>query len=315
MQRIFIIFFLFGCLAADAQKIYSVAKDGKADFQTVQAAVTAVPVGNKTPVIINIAPGIYKERVFIDSGKNFISLQGKKGASTVISFGLHNGSVLHNGDTLNTMNCATVMIFADDFKASNIAFQNTAGIYAGQAVALRAEGTRMDFFNCGFSGFQDVLFLSGARSKQYFENCFIEGSTDFIFGAATAVFENCRIHSKKNSHITAASTPADIPYGFVFQNCALTSDAGLDNVSLGRPWRPYASVTYINCTMGKHIRPAGWDNWKNEANEKTARFAEYNSSGPGAKPADRVSWSRQLSTTEVKSLTLKKIFGSWNPRP
>jgi len=157
------------------------------------------------------------------------------------------------------------------------------------------------------------LFLSGSGVKHYFENCYIEGTTDFIFGAATAVFKNCHIHSKKNSHVTAASTNSIIPYGFVFFDCKLTADSTINKVSLGRPWSPTSSVTYINCWMGKHIIPEGWNNWKNPANELTARYAEYNSSGPGANPAARVKWAKQLTADEASKYTLKNILGEWKP--
>ena len=163
------------------------------------------------------------------------------------------------------------------------------------------------------TGFQDVLFLSGSGVKHYFKDCYIEGTTDFIFGAATAVFEDCHIHSKKNSHVTAASTNGIIPFGFVFFNCRLTSDSTVNKVSLGRPWSPTASVTYLNCWMGKHIIPEGWNNWRNPANEATARYAEYKSTGPGANPAARVKWAKQLTEEEAKRFTLKNILGEWKP--
>jgi len=146
----------------------------------------------------------------------------------------------------------------------------------------------------------------------FFRDCYIEGTTDFIFGAATAVFMNCHIHSKKNSHVTAASTNSIIPYGFVFMNCTLTADSTINKVSLGRPWSPTASVTYINCRLGKHIIPEGWNNWKNPANEATARYAEYNSTGDGANPEARVKWSRQLTKEEAEKFTLKNILGTWD---
>jgi pectinesterase len=206
-----------------------------------------------------------------------------------------------------------MFVYADDFRAENIHIENDAGFTAGQAVALRVEGNRASFFHCSMTGFQDVLFLSGSGVKQYFQDCYIEGTTDFIFGAATAVFKNCHIHSKKNSHVTAASTNSIIPFGFVFFDCRLTADTGLNKVSLGRPWSPTASVTYINCWMDKHILPEGWSNWKNPNNEATARYAEYHSSGPGASPETRAKWTHQLNDEEVKKYTLKNIFGDWDP--
>jgi pectinesterase len=204
-------------------------------------------------------------------------------------------------------------VYGNDFQARNISFSNQAGYNAGQAVALRVEGNRASFINCRMLGFQDVLFLSGNGVKQYFKDCYIEGTTDFIFGAATALFENCHIHSKKNSHVTAAATNSIIPFGFVFKNCKLTADSLINKVSLGRPWTPTASVIYMNCWLGAHIIDEGWNNWKNPANEATVRYFEYNSKGPGANLSKRVAWSKQLTDEQANVLTTEKILGKWRP--
>ncbi len=297
-----------------SQKIITVSKDGSSDFKTIQAAFNSIPSPNNKPVTIKIKPGIYKERVIVDSGKNFVTLKGELNEKTYITFNYHDGSLLYSGDTINTANSATFLIYADDFHAENIFFQNNAGLYAGPAVSVRAAGNRISFRRCGFLGFQNLLFLSGGGVKHYFESCYIEGAIDFIFGPATAVFTKCRIHSKRNSSITAAATNPGTPYGFVFFDCSLTTDAGLNNVSLGRPLSPGASVAYINCTMDKHIAAQGWSNSKNPGNEATVRYAEYNSTGPGANAAARVKWSRQLKADEVKKVTIKNILGNWTPK-
>lgn len=314
-MKAILFFFSINLLAitATAQKRITVAQDGSGNYLTVQAALDAVPEGNNKPVIILVKKGVYKERVVVDARKSFITLLGENKDNTTITFDNHAGTKLPNGDTINTWTSASVFVYADDFHAENIHFENNAGFTAGQAVALRIEGNRASFVNCSMTGFQDVLFLSGSGVKQYFRDCYIEGTTDFIFGAATAVFKNCHIHSKKNSHVTAASTNGIIPYGFVFFNCKLTGDTSLNKVSLGRPWSPTASVTYINCWLGPHILPEGWNNWKNPANEATARFAEYSSSGPGANPATRVKWAKQLSDEDLKNYTMKNILGDWDP--
>jgi pectinesterase len=296
-----------------SEKKFIVAKDGTGQFKTVQSALDAIPEGNKHPFIIYVKNGTYKEVVVVDARKNFVRLVGEDKNKTIISFDNHAGTRLPNGDTLNTWTCASFFVYGNDFNAENISFENNAGFNAGQAVALRIEGNRASFRNCRMTGFQDVLFLSGSGVKHYFTDCYIEGTTDFIFGAATAVFKNCHIHSKKNSHITAASTNSIIPFGFVFFDCRLTADSNVNKVSLGRPWSPTASVTYINCWMGNHIIPEGWNNWKNPANELTARYAEFKSSGPGANPEARVKWGRQLSAEEVKKFSIKNILGNWNP--
>ena len=162
-------------------------------------------------------------------------------------------------------------------------------------------------------GNQDVLFLNNEKSRQYFWKCYIEGTTDFIFGSATAWFDSCEIYSKKNSHITAASTPQNKEWGFVFSACKLTGDTSLHNVSLGRPWRPYGAVVYMNCYIGPHIKPEGWSNWNNTENYKTTRYAEYKNYGPSSDPTKRVSWSRQLTDEEAKAYDLKKYRESWYP--
>jgi pectinesterase len=125
------------------------------------------------------------------------------------------------------------------------------------------------------------------------------------------VFKNCHIHSKKNSHVTAASTPREIPFGFVFLSCKLTADTNVNKVSLGRPWQPNASVAYVHCELGNHIIPEGWHNWKNPDNEKTARFAEFENYGPGANTASRVSWSKQLTKEDSEKYNVENILGEW----
>jgi len=297
----------------NAQHRLIVSADGKGDFQTVQAALDAVPEGNVEPITIYIKNGVYREVIVVDARKNFVNLIGEDKHKTILTFNNHAGTKLPNGDTLNTWTCASFFVYGNDFHAQNLTFQNDAGFKAGQAVALRIEGNRASFNNCRMIGNQDVLFLSGSGVKHYFRDCYIEGTTDFIFGAATSVFKNCHIHSRKNSHVTAASTNGIIPYGFVFFDCKLTADSNINKVSLGRPWSPTASVTYINCWMDKHIIPEGWNNWKNPANELTARYSEFNSSGPGANPAARVKWSKQLTAEEVKKFTMKNILGDWDP--
>lgn len=302
----------FSAIQAQVKKI-TVAKDGTGDYTSVQEAFNTIPSNNKKAITIFIKKGIYKERLVLDSLKDFVTMVGEDKNETVLTFDNHQGTILPNGDTVTTWTSASFFIYASHFKAENITFENNAGFTAGQAVAVFASGDQLSFFNCRFVGFQDVLFCSRSGSRQYYKDCHIEGTTDFIFGAATAVFQNCLIHSKKKSHVTAASTPKEIKYGFVFLDCKLTGDPDLVGVSLGRPWRPYASVAYLRCDMGAHILPEGWNNWRNPDNEKTARYAEHKNVGLGANIEGRVKWSKQLSAEEAKTYTLKNIFGDWNP--
>lgn len=310
-------YYMIMVLSLLAGKLFSqqkiiVAKDGSGQYTTVQAALDAVKEGNADTLTIFIKKGIYKEVIIVDARKHFIKLVGEDPLTTRLTYDNHAGTRLNNGDTLNTWTCASFFVYGNDFRAENLSFENSAGFTAGQAVGLRIEGNRASFKNCRITGNQDILFLSGSGVKHFFRDCYIEGTTDFIFGASTAVFINCHIHSKKNSHITAASTNSIIPFGFVFIDCKLTADSLINKVSLGRPWTPTASVTYINCWMGSHIIPEGWNNWRNPNNENTVRYAEYGSSGPGANREGRVKWARQLMQEDLKKFTVKNILGDWD---
>lgn len=300
-------------LFSESQKKVTVAQDGSGNYRTVQAAFDAIPMANKIPTTVFIKKGIYKEKIHLDSSKNQVTLLGEDKFETVLTYNDHSGKISPRGDTINTYTSESVLIRADNFRAENITFENNAGFTAGQAVAMHAAGDKMFFNNCRFIGNQDVLFTPPARSRQYYLNCYIEGTTDFIFGAATVWFEKCHIHSKKNSHVTAASTPAEKEFGYVFNDCVLTGDTSLHNVSLGRPWRPFAHTVYMHSFIGEHIRPEGWSNWNNTENYKTTRYAEYKNYGPSSDPTKRISWARQLSADEAKRYTLKNVLRDWVP--
>lgn len=291
----------------------TVAQDGSGQYKTVQGALDAIPINNKKPVIIYIRNGIYKEKLHLDSSKNFVTMTGEDKFNTILTNDDHTGKITAKGDTINTRTSWSFLIKADNFTAENITFQNDAGFAAGQAVAVESDGDKALFDNCRFVGFQDVLFTNSEKSRQYYRHCYIEGTTDFIFGSATAWFEQCHIHSKKNSHVTAASTPVSKKYGYIFNDCVLTGDSSLHMVSLGRPWRPYAAVVYMHCYIGQHIKPEGWSNWNNTDNYKTVRYAEYKNYGPSSEASARVNWARQLNEGEAKTYTLKSVFTDWNP--
>ena len=309
MKRIVTAFFILLALPTLAQRIQKkVAQDGSGDYKTVQEALNAVPYNNKKPISIFIGEGVYKEKLFLDSTKNFVTLIGADKFNTILTYNDHTGKLSPKGDTINTRTSWSFKILADNFTASNITFQNDAGFSAGQAVAVECDGDKAMFSNCRFVGNQDVLFTNSAPSRQYYQQCYIEGTTDFIFGSATVWFEQCHIHSKKNSHVTAASTPAEKDWGYVFNDCVLTGDTSLHNVSLGRPWRPTAAVVYIRCFIGEHIKPEGWSNWNNTDNYKTTRYAEYKNYGPSADPAKRVNWSKQLTDEEAKKYNVHEFL-------
>lgn len=308
-----VIFFFFFPLALFSQKKIIVDQHGGGNYKAVQEALNAVPKNNKKPITIFIKNGIYTEKLLLDSTKNYVTLVGEDKFNTILTYNDHAGKLSPTGDTINTRTSWSFKVLADHFTARQITFQNNAGFSAGQAVAMECNGDKMVFDNCRFLGFQDVLFLNSEKSRQYYKNCYIEGTTDFIFGAATAWFQQCHIHSKKNSHVTAASTPKEKKFGFIFNECILTGDTSLHNVSLGRPWRPYAHVLYMRSYIGAHIKPEGFSNWNNTDNYKYARYAEYKNYGPSAELSKRLPWTKQLTEQEAKTYTIKSIFGTWKP--
>lgn len=314
MQKIIAtILFLLLFINVPAQKTCVVAKDGTGNFTTVGAALAAVPFNNKKPVVIYIKAGVYKEKLLLDATKTFVTLIGENKFNTLLTYDDHTGKLSPGGDTINTPTSYSFKITADNFTAKNITFQNNAGFTAGQAVAVESNGDKAYFENCRFLGFQDVLFTNSEKSRQYYKACYIEGTTDFIFGAATVWFEQCHIHSKKASHITAASTPVYKKFGYVFYDCVLTGDTALRNVSLGRPWRPHAQVAYLYCYMGPHIKKEGWATWNNNDNHLTTTYSEYKNWGPGADSTNRLPWTKTLSDAAAAQYTIQNVLGGWHP--
>jgi len=292
---------------------FVVDQGGNGDFAGVQAAIDAVPVLRKNETRILIRNGIYKEKLTLPTTKTNVTLIGEDVNKTILTYDDYAMKKNRFGEEMGTSSSASFFINGDNFRAENITFQNSAGP-VGQAVAARIDGDMVVFVNCKFLGFQDTLYPHGEKSRQYYKDCYIEGTTDFIFGWSTAVFENCEVFSKKDGYyITAASTLENTPYGFVFVNCQLTGDAPTNSVYLGRPWRPFAKTVFINCEMGEHVSEQGWHNWNKPDAEKTAFYAEFQSSGPGADKGSRVSWSHQLSEASLENYTLKKIFDGWIP--
>lgn len=285
-----------------------VDKNGDGDFTSIQAAIDDVRVHPLEPVTIFIKAGIYHEKVVVPDNKPDIHLIGENTQHTIISNHVYANMLDSNKNMLGTFQTPTVSILADNIKVENLTIENTAGFgpKVGQALALYVSGDRGIYKNIRLLGNQDTLY--SCRGRQYFIDCYIEGHVDFIFGSGTVVFTQCEIHSLREGYITAASTPKDIPYGFIFFDCKLTGSAKENTVFLGRPWRPYAHTLFIRTEMGKHIKQEGWDNWRNPENEKTARYAEYDSSGPGATKEHRVIWATTLSRDEVDRLTLEQIF-------
>ena len=291
---------------------YVVATDGSGDFFTIQAAINAVPdfrKNNRTTILIR--RGVYKEKVVIPPSKLSVSLIGEEGAAlTYDDYASKNNRF---GEPKSTSGSSTCYVYGPDFYAENLTFENSSGA-VGQAVACFVDGDRAVFHNCRFLGFQDTLYTYGKQSRQYYKDCYIEGTVDFIFGSSTAVFDHCRIHSKGDGYVTAPSTPQGHSYGYLFTDCELTADEGVERVYLSRPWRPYAQAAFIRCRMDKHILPEGWHNWGKKENEKTVRYAEYQSRGEGAQPKARASFSVQLKNLKRHDMyeALRGEDG-WNP--
>lgn len=328
----FLLLFLFIAVTKiTAQQQYSssisVAQDGSGNYKTIQEAINSIRDLGQLRVKIYIKKGVYAEKLVIPSWKTNLSLIGESPESTVITGNDYSGKPVPGGkdnfslEKYSTYTSYTVLVQANDIIIENLTIENTAG-RVGQAVALHVEGDRIVVKNCRILGNQDTLYTAKEDSRQYYEDCEIAGTTDFIFGEATCVFQSCNIRSLADSYITAAAQRPSQKYGYVFLDCKLTASAEATKVYLGRPWRPYAKTVFIRTDMGKHIRAEGWHPWPGDKmfpnKEKTAYYAEYQSRGEGGLPSKRVGWSKQLSSREAKKYILKFIFktgDSWIPKP
>jgi pectinesterase len=310
-------------------KTVTVAADGSGDYQNVQSAIDAIPTVNTEPVVLRIKPGTYKGKITVSRGKSFLKFIGEDVKTTILTNDWNTHHLGPTGREVGTLGSASARIDATDFTAENLTFENTAGD-SGQAIAVAATADRQIFRNCRMIGWQDTLYANGGR--QYYDRCQIEGRVDFIFGNATAVFDHCRVHSKNGGHVTAASTARETVWGYVFLDCVLTGDAvpwrdpaatqpagrATPAADLGRPWRPFASVTFVRCELGDHIKAQGWSQWRpGDGTDQTARYAEYACTGPGSDRAGRVPWARELTPDQARELTAETILGgrdAWNPK-
>lgn len=316
------------------------AADGVRTFSTIGAALEALE-GVSGEAAIVVSEGVYCEKLTVKKSQLTLTGEGR----VVITYGDYAGKLMENGETYGTFRTYTFFVDADDFTARNIIFENSAGP-VGQALALYADGDRLVFENCAFLGWQDTIFTGPLPPKEmvgggfrgpkefaeringrhYYKNCYISGHVDFIFGSATAYFENCEIVSRKGGYVTAASTPQGQEYGYVFEGCRLVREStpegetacGDESVYLGRPWRDYAKTVFLRCRMDSHIRSEGWHDWKKPHAWETIYYAEYLSTGDGAAPGGegRAPFSRQLTAEEAEHYTREKVLGGtdgWNP--
>lgn len=286
-----------------------VARDGTGEFRTIDEAIEVCRAFMDYHKVIFVKKGIYKEKLVIPSWLQNIEICGEDVNETVITYDDH-----ANINKMGTFRTYTLKIEGNDITLKNITIENNSA-RLGQAVALHTEGDRIKVIHCRIIGHQDTIYTGVAGTRLFFQDCYICGTTDFIFGPSIAWFEGCTIESLVNSYITAASTPKDQPFGYIFNNCRLTAKEGVNQVYLGRPWRDYGYTLFMNCDLGKHIRPEGWHHWEKQR-EQTARYLEYNNHGEGASTKERVVWSRQLTKKEAVVITPETVFSisdRWNP--
>lgn len=313
---------LAGTLAVNAANKYDnpdtlfVARDGTAEFRNIDEAIEVCRAFMEYHKVIFVKKGTYKEKLIVPSWLTNIEICGEDRDNTIITYDDHANVFIPGTDRkMGTFCTYTVRVDGNDITFRNITIENNAA-RLGQAVALHTQGDRLTFVNCRILGNQDTVYTGGINTRLYFKDCHIEGTTDFIFGPSTAWFENCTILSRTDSYITAASTPQNVEYGYVFNRCKIVAAEGVSKVYLGRPWRPYAHTLFMNCQLGKHILPVGWHNWSNTQNETTARYCEYNNHGEGAATKERAAWTRQLTRKEAAKVTLENVFrqnGGWIP--
>lgn len=315
MKKLILSIIVFGFLfttntKAEIRDTLVVSQEGTGDYTTLQDAIEHVRAFMDYSIYIFVKKGVYHEKVVIPAWVENVIIEGEERDSTVITFNDH-----ANINNMGTFRTYTLKIEGNGITLKNITIENNAE-QLGQAVALHTEGDRLVFVNCRILGNQDTVYTGGKGKRLYFYNCYIEGTTDYIFGPSTAWFQNCSLHCKRNSYITAASTPAEITYGYLFKNCKITAAEGVNKVYLGRPWRPYAYTCFVACEMGDFIVPEGWNNWRNPENEKSARYSEFECTGAGANTDKRVNWSNQLTKEEADKLTMESFFSfptAWIP--
>ena len=292
-----------------------VARDGTGEFRNIDDALEVCRAFMDYKKVIYVKKGTYKEKLVIPQWLQNIEIVGEDRDLTVITWDDHaNVKTAERPKGMGTFRTYTVKVEGNAITFKNITIENNSA-RLGQAVALHTEGDRLVFVNCRLLGHQDTVYTGVAGTRLLFKDCYIEGTTDFIFGPSTAWFEGCTIFCKANSYITAASTPQEQPYGYVFNQCTVQVQEGVDRVFLGRPWRDYGYTLFMHCDLPRQIRPEGWHHWREEA-KQTARYLEYDNRGEGAATSQRAPWSRQLTKKEAQKVTMQEVFSikdSWTP--
>ncbi|WP_394001569.1 pectinesterase family protein [Luteimonas sp. WGS1318] len=285
---------------------FEVRADGP--FADVQTAVDAAVAGG-APARIRIAAGTWRGVVDVPPDAPPLTLVGAGSTATVLVNG-HAASQVdpRTGRAYGTYGSATMFVRSDDFRAERLTIENDAGP-VGQAVALVVDGTRAAFDQVHVLGHQDTLYLRTPGAVVWFRDCRVEGTVDYIFGAATALFEGCALHSLGNGYVTAASTPAEQAYGFVFRRCRLSVSAGVSRVYLGRPWRPHAAVLFADCALDAPVPEPGWHDWDQPDARTTARFGTIDTRGAVGTSLPDVPWGGEPSALPTPVM----LFGDWRP--
>ncbi|WP_448697696.1 pectinesterase family protein [Mucilaginibacter sp. AW1-3] len=308
-------------LGLDSAPNYVVAADGTGNYTTVQAALNAVPANSSARTIIYIKNGTYKEVVTVAANKINVSLVGQSANGVKLTYDNYSSKINPaTGTGYGTGGSSSSFINGQGFYATNITFENSSGP-VGQALAVNITADKSVFYNCKFLGRQDTWYAANCRI--YLKNCYIEGTTDFIFGSATAFFDGCSIYSYGGSALTAANTASYVTYGLVFNHCTVTGASGV-TTDMGRTWGGYAATAFLNSSLSSIISAGGWSDWGNTANDATARYAEYGNTGTGANTSGRVSWDHLLTSSQASNYTsylnvLKTTYSStpvtdnWDP--
>ncbi|OKP92132.1 pectinesterase family protein [Paenibacillus sp. P32E] len=292
--------------------LITVSQKSTEGFASLQAALDSIPPEHTSEVTIRIKPGIYEEKITVGPEAPPILLLGEDPQSTVLTWSDNAHTLGADGEPLGTFRSGTLNVFAEHFTAENLTICNASGPGTGQAVAAFIDAGQAVFRRVRLLGDQDTLYTG--QGKQYYDNCYIEGDVDYIFGAATTLFDRCHLHNKRSrGYITAASTPEGAAFGYVFLDCRITGGEGVSEVYLGRPWRPHAHVAFIRTNMDGSVIGEGWHNWGQPEREATSRYEEFGSSGPGAHPEARVAWSRQLNPQEASEYRVLTVLDGWHP--
>ncbi|MDR0845546.1 MAG: pectin esterase [Tannerella sp.] len=297
--------FCYSCLLPAFAQEYDIVVDrnGTGQFRDIQEALESIRAFDpKGTITVFVKNGVYKEKLVLPTYVCNVRIIGESRDKTIISYDDH-----ANINKMGTFRTYTFLVRGNDITIENLTIENVAA-QLGQAVALHLEGDRIIIRNCRILGNQDTIYTGRDNCRHYFENCYIEGTTDFIFGPSTCWFENCEILCKRNSYITAASTPQNIAFGYILNHCNIHLAEGVTGMYLGRPWRQYGMTLFMNCSLPEGINPAGWHNWNNVENEKTARYMEYNNTGKGSGTGERVKWSKILTAKEAAVYTLENVM-------